>query len=363
MSILVTKSSIPPFEEFIEEIAPLWDTRWITNMNVKHQELEQQLISFMEIENISLFTNGHLALESLLKALGLEGEVITTPFTFVSTTHAIVNAGLTPVFCDIDPLTYTIDVHSIESLITDKTCAILAVHVYGNVCDVEALEYIGKKYDIKILYDAAHAFGVSYKGKGIGSYGDASMFSFHATKVFNTIEGGAIATHDEHLKEILEKIKNFGINGPEDTVLVGINAKMNEFQASMGICNLRHIDEYITKRQRVVETYNSFLSSINGIKLQPDQKNVVSNYGYYPIVIDGFYKEREEIVKQLNEKDIFPRKYFYPLTSEMSCYKQKYSSGKTPVALSISEKILCLPLYPDLHYEEVEKICGIILES
>lgn len=257
--ILVTKSSMPPLEEYIDEIKDLWDTHWITNMGVEHKKLEGNLKKYLMVDGISLFSNGHMALEMAIQAMELEGEVITTPFTFASTTHAIVRNGLTPVFCDVNSNDFTIDVRKIEELITEKTTAILPVHVYGQVCDVEAIEKIAKKYNLKVIYDAAHAFGVKYKNKGIGSFGDASMFSFHATKVFNTIEGGAVCFQDEEFGLDLYRLKNFGIRNEEIVDSVGANAKMNEFQAAMGICNLRHVDEEIAKGKELLNVTENYL--------------------------------------------------------------------------------------------------------
>ena len=249
--IYVTRSSMPDIEEYVEEIRSIWDNHWLTNMGDKHIRFQKELKEYLQVENIELLTNGHMALELTLQALDLQGEVITTPFTFASTTHAIIRNGLTPIFCDIDPVTYTIDVEKIEELITERTSAIMPVHVYGNICNVEEIENLAKKYGLKIIYDAAHAFGETYKGQGIGGFGDASCFSFHATKVFNSIEGGAVTYHDKKLGADLYDLKNFGIHGPEEVSAVGANAKMNEFCAAMGLCNLRHIEEEIIKRQRV----------------------------------------------------------------------------------------------------------------
>jgi dTDP-4-amino-4,6-dideoxygalactose transaminase len=265
---------MPPLEEYIDEIKSVWETSWMTNMGKIHNQLEQELVKYLEVDNISLFTNGHLALELLLQAMNLEGEVITTPFTFASTTHAIVRNNLTPVFCDINKNDYTIDVTKIEELITDRTCAILPVHVYGNLCDIYEINRLAKKYDLKVIYDAAHAFGEKIDGQGIGNFGDASMFSFHATKVFNTIEGGAVCFKNDELVSKLNDMKNFGIRGPESCEFIGGNAKMNEFQAAMGICNLRHLKEEISKRKNVVDCYRQMLSNIKGIKLCIPQKDV-----------------------------------------------------------------------------------------
>lgn len=333
-------------------------------MGEKHKQLESDLKSYMSVDNIELFTNGHMALELTLQAMNLSGEVITTPFTFASTTHAIVRNGLTPVFCDIDPITFTIDTDKLEKLITDKTSAILPVHVYGNVCNIEEIERIAKKYELKVIYDAAHTFGETYKGKGIGSFGDASIFSFHATKVFNTIEGGAVCYKDEQLGKSLYELKNFGIHGPEEVSAVGANAKMNEFCAAMGICNLRHVDEEIEKRRKVVERYKEHLENIDGLQLNTVQSNVKSNYAYFPVIFDEkiFGKSREEVFEALAKEGIEARKYFYPLTNTFSAFNGKYDVNETPIALHISKKVLTLPLYADLSFDNVDKICEIVLK-
>ncbi|WP_239056047.1 DegT/DnrJ/EryC1/StrS aminotransferase family protein [Fusobacterium sp. IOR10] len=360
--ILVTRSSMPNYEEYCREIKDIWDSHWLTNMGIKHKTLEKELKEYLKVSEIKLFTNGHLALECILKAMKLQGEVITTPFTFASTTHAIARCGLTPVFCDINKDDYTMDASKIENLITDKTCAIVPVHVYGNVCNVYEIEKIAKKHNLKVIYDAAHTFGEEINGVGIGDFGDASMFSFHATKVFNTIEGGAVTYKDEKLNKILNDIKNFGITGPETVEYIGGNAKMNEFQAAMGICNLRHVDDEILRRKKVVEKYRERLGSRKGIKLSPIQDGVKSNYAYFPVVFDGYKYNRDEMFQLLQEKNIIPRKYFYPLINDFKCYQDKYSSNDTPVAKHISERVLTLPLYADLDLETVDKICDIILK-
>lgn len=304
-----------------------------------------------------------MALELSLQAMNLQGEVITTPFTFASTTHAIVRNGLTPVFCDINPDDYTIDVTKIESLITDKTCAIMPVHVYGNICNIDEIQKIADKYGLKVIYDAAHTFGVRYKGKGIGGFGDVSCFSFHATKVFNTIEGGAACFKDPEFGLDLYRLKNFGIRGPEVVDAVGANAKMNEFSAAMGICNLRHIEEEISKRKKVVDRYKEHLENIDGIKLSPVQDDVVPNYAYFPVVFDEkvFGSTRNEVFEKLAENDICARKYFYPLTNTFECFNGKFDVSKTPVALHISNRVLTLPLYADLPLGDVDRICNIII--
>lgn len=360
--ILVTRSSLPSLQEYMDEIAPIWETHRLTNMGPKHNELQKKLIDYLGVDRLDLFTNGHMAIELSLQALDLPkgSEVITTPFTFASTTHAIVRNGLTPVFCDIDPVTFTIDVTKIEELITENTSAILPVHVYGNVCDVETIDAIAKKYNLKVLYDAAHAFGVRYKGKGIGSFGDVSCFSFHATKVFNTIEGGAACFHDEDFGLDLYRLKNFGIRGPETVDAVGANAKMNEFCAAMGLCNLRHLSDELAKRKSVVQRYRERLEGVSGLQLNPIQPDVQQNCAYFPVVIDEkvFGATRDEVFSQLAEKDIVVRKYFYPLTNTFDCYKNRFDVSSTPVALGISNRVLTLPLYADLPDSKIDEICG-----
>lgn len=359
--IQVTRSSMSEINEYIEEIKELWDSHWLTNMGVKHKKLESELVKYMKVPNVTLFANGHLALECAIAALGLTGEVITTPFTFASTTHAIVRSGLIPVFCDIDPDNYTMDVTKLESLITEKTSAILPIHVYGNVCNIDVIEVIAKKHNLKIIYDAAHAFGITVNGRGIATYGDASIFSFHATKVFNTIEGGAVTFKNIMLTKKLNDLKNFGITNQESVEYVGGNAKMNEFQAAMGICNLRHIDAEIKKRKAVVERYIERLSKIDGIKLMQPQQGVKSNYAYFSVVFDGCRMGRDEIAEALANEKIFARKYFYPLTSSFKCYSSIFDSTQTPMAKYIADRVLTLPLYADLPLDDVDRICNIIL--
>ncbi len=362
--ILVTKSSMPELPEYIEEISELWDTHWLTNMGCKHQKLQQQLETYLDVDNVELLTNGHMALELSMQASNLSGEVITTPFTFASTTHAIVRNGLTPVFCDIDPVTFTIDASKIEELITDRTTAIVPVHVYGNICNIEEIERIAIKYGLKVIYDAAHAFGVTYKTKGIGSYGDISCFSFHATKVFNSIEGGAVCFKDSDFGKKLYKLKNFGIKNEEVVDGIGANAKMNEFCAAMGLCNLRHVDEEIKKRKLIVERYRQHLDNVEGIQLSPVQKDVKTNYAYFPVVFDekNFGASRNEVYEALAINNIFARKYFYPLTNTFECFHGKFNVYETPIALHISKRVLTLPLYSNLQLEDVDRICNIVLK-
>lgn len=364
-TILVTQTSMPPFEEYVNEIKDIWESHWLTNMGPKHNLLEKKLMEYLSVNHLSLFTNGHNALELTLQAMNLSGEVITTPFTFASTTHAIVRNHLEPVFCDINPDDYCIDVNKIESLITDKTSAIVPVHVYGNVCNIEAIETIAKRYGLKVIYDAAHTFGVRYKGRGIGEFGDASMFSFHATKVYNTIEGGAVCYQDEVLGRELYKLRDFGIKDAETVDGVGSNGKMNEFVAAMGLCNLCHVKEEIAKRKKVVDCYREHLSGIDGIQLPPIQNDVQSNYAYFPIVIDEkkFGATRNEVFEDLAKQNIHARKYFYPLTSSFDCFHGKYDIHKTPVAVYVSKRVLTIPLFADLKLEDVERISNIIKSS
>ena len=361
--INVTRSSIPEFEEYCNEIRSIWDSHWLTNMGEKHQRLEAELKEYLGVPNVALLTNGHLALENIIEAMELKGEIITTPFTFASTTHAIVRCGCTPVFCDIDPADYTIDAGKLESLITDKTVAIIPVHVYGNLCNVEEIDRIAKKHGLKVIYDAAHAFGVTKNGISSACFGDAAMFSFHATKVFNTIEGGALCFKDAALAQRIHDLKNFGIQGPEDVEYVGGNAKMNEFCAAMGLCNLRHLDGWIAERKLADERYWERLDGVPGIRLNAPQKGVRSNYAYFPVVFDGYKYDRDEVFDRLNAHGIVARKYFYPITNSFACYRGRpgFDPAATPVAAHIADCVLTLPLYAGLSTEDVDRICDIIL--
>lgn len=363
-SIKVTRSSMPTLDEYVDEIKDLWDSHWLTNAGEKHERLRELLRQYLGVRHIALFTNGHMAIELALQALGLtKGEVITSPFTFVSTTHAIVRSGLTPVFCDIDPTDFTIDASKIENLITDRTVAVLPVHVYGNICDIEKIQDIADRHGLKVIYDAAHTFGETCKGRGVGTYGDVSCFSFHATKVYNTIEGGAACFSDDALDDRLAQLRDFGIVDEEIVSYVGPNAKMHEFSAAMGICNLRHVDDEIAKREKVCERYRERLGGISGIQLNPIQKDVKPNYAYFPAVFDEsvFGAARDEIFDALKKNGIGARKYFYPITTELDCYNTKYDSSETPEALRISKRVLTLPMYADLDLTDVDRICDIIL--
>ena len=365
--ILVTRSSMPPVDEYVKEIQSLWESHWLTNMGDKHLDFEKQLKKKLGIENVALFVNGHSALECALEAMGLHGKVITTPFTFASTTHAIVRKGLEPIFADVKPDDYTINPECIERLIDSDTCAIVPVHVYGNLCDVDAIQQIADKNHLKVIYDAAHAFGVerfdlrTNKWESAATYGDASMFSFHATKVFNSVEGGAVCFRDPLLKPLLDQWKNFGITGSESVEYVGGNAKMNEFCAAMGICNLRHLDEEIEKRKKVAEAYFNELEGVCGLKIIIPPSNVKSNYAYMPVVFDNdFGATRDDVWRALADNGVGARKYFYPLTSDYYCYRGRFNSAFTPVARDVASKILTLPMYADLAIEDVKMICEIV---
>lgn len=361
--ILVTRSSMPSYEEYIEAIKPLWDTHWLTNMGVYHRELEEKLKTYLDVPELSLMVNGHMALELTIQAFDFpEGsEVITTPFTFISTTHAIVRNRLKPVFCDVKEEDGTIDETKIEELITERTVAILPVHVYGNVCNVEAIEQIAGKYNLKVIYDAAHAFGVTYRGKGIGSYGDASIFSFHATKVFNTIEGGAVSFGEHRIYDKLYNLKNFGIRGEEIVSEVGANAKMNEFCAIMGLLNLKRADYAIQERKKRYDYYLQCLKDVKGLIFLRHKGEATDNYAYLPVLIEDDYgKTRDELFDRLRENDIYARKYFYPLTSDQACFKNKFKKVNLKTARKLANEVMVLPLYEELGMESIDRICGII---
>ena len=368
MAINVTRSSLPDIEDYIEEIRPIFESHMLTNMGPVYKKFQHMLIEYLEVPYLSMFVNGHMALELAVQALDLKrdhGEVITTPFTFVSTTHAIVRNGLNPVFCDIKEDDYTLDPAKIESLITEKTVAIMPVHVYGNVCDVEAIDEIARKHGLKVIYDGAHAFAERYKGVGIGNFGDATMFSFHATKVFNSIEGGAIAFKEEKYRKPLHELKNFGIHNSEIVDSIGGNAKLDEFRAAMGICNLRRVEECMRKRKVVYDRYNERLKGVKGIRFCRTNPNATYNYAYYPLVFDReeFGRSRDDVYNQLLAHDVHARKYFYPAINELAVYRNVYNNSNTPIAHRISLNILTLPIYEELSLEDVDMICDIILNG
>jgi dTDP-4-amino-4,6-dideoxygalactose transaminase len=361
--INVTKSFLPPIDEFKTYMDKIWENNWLTNNGEFHNEFEKELLKHLKIPYCTLFSNGHSALDIAIKALNLKGEIITTPFTFASTTHAITMNGLIPKFCDISVEDYNIDTSKIEGLINKKTCAIMPVHVFGTPCNVSELDRISQRYNLPIIYDAAHCFGVELDGQSIGNFGNISMISFHATKVFNSIEGGLLTYSEEGLKHIFNCLKNFGITGPETVEAVGMNAKMNEFQAAMGLLNLKYIDSEIIERKRVANTYRNLLSGVKGIKLLQEKENIKYNYSYFPILIDEKVLgcTRDYIYEKLRDFNVITRKYFYPLVTEYECYKGKYNTEDVPNAKYVADRILTLPIYGKLTNEEVERICLIIL--
>lgn len=361
--ILVTQAFLPDYEEYIEAIKPLWESHWITNMGKYHQELEKKLKDYLEVPNLSLMVNGHMALELTIQAMNFPkgSEIITTPFTFISTTHAIVRNDLKPVFCDIKTTDGTIDENKIEPLISNKTVAILPVHVYGNICNIEAIQHLAQKYHLKVIYDAAHAFGTKYKDKGIGNYGDASIFSFHATKIFNTIEGGAVSFQNDKFYNKLYNLKNFGIRNEESIVSVGANAKMNEFAAIMGLCNLKHITQIIKERESLYKEYQSNLYNIDGIRIFEKNLYVKSNYAYFPIVVeDNFPITRDGLYHLLRKNNYFARKYFYPLTSDTVCYQHCFERKHLVNARELAQKVLVLPFYEKIGEDNIQKLLSIL---
>ncbi len=361
--ILVTRTSMPSYEEYIEAIKPLWDSHWLTNMGQYHRQLEKELEQYLDVPEVSLTVNGHMALELAIQSFDFpEGsEVITTPYTFISTTHAIVRNRLQPVFCDVKELDGTIDETKIEALITPKTVAILPVHVYGNICNVEEIQRIADKYQLKVIYDACHAFGERYNGRGIGNFGDVSVFSFHATKVFNTIEGGAVVCPNHELYEKLYNLKNFGIRGEELVVSVGANAKMNEFSAIMGLCNLKHIEDAISNRKTIYEHYRQRLEIIDNIRTIEAGVPENKNYAYLPVEITGSVSGlRNDIYDTLKDNHIHARKYFYPITSDQACFRNKYKNDELENARRLSTNVLVLPIYEGLEIRDVDRIIEII---
>lgn len=384
-NIFVTQPLLPPIDDFIQETKDIFDSKWLTNGGSKHEELEDSLRKYLNVNAIALTSNGHAALELALQAYDLKHlekstkEVITTPFTFISTTHSIIRSGLKPVFADVDPNTCCITPETIEPLINENTVAIMPVHVYGNICDVEGIGALAKKYNLKIIYDAAHTFGVEIEiegeTRGVGSFGDASIFSFHATKVFNTIEGGAVCLPDSSLHKKITSLKDFGIRygEPDHIDYIGANAKMNEFQAAMGLCNLRQVDDAIEKRNLIANLYREKLGSINGVKLptysESKQRIFKRNDAYMPVIFDQevFGKQfRDTVMEELKKENIFSRKYFYPLANDAECFQGEFSSdglngsNPTPVAHKIANEVLTLPIYSTLEHSDVERICKII---
>lgn len=362
--INVTQPFLPPLEEFTEYLEKIWGSKWLTNNGPFHQELENKLCEYLGVKYISLFSNGTLALVTALQALRITGEVITTPFSFVATTHAIWWNNIKPVFVDIESATFNLDPDKIEAAITPKTTAILPVHVYGNPCNVKRIQEIADAYGLKVIYDACHTFGVTVNTIPVLNFGDLSVMSFHATKVYNTFEGGAIVCHDEATKKRIDNLKNFGFVDETTVVAPGINAKMNEVQAAMGLLQLKYIDKSIEKRKEIAMQYRENLKKIPGLSILEDGPGTRHCYSYFPVLIDHekFGKTRDEVYEELKKQNIFGRRYFYPLISQFPTYRGLDSAkpGKMPVAEKITETVLCLPIYPDINELIINNISDII---
>ena len=365
--VYVTQPALPPLEEFTVYLKQIWDTKILTNNGPFHQQFEKELADYLGVKYLSVFANGTLALVTALQSMRITGEVITTPFSFVATTHSLWWNNIKPVFVDIEPEYFTMDPEKIEAAITPQTTAIMPVHVYGNPCRVEAMQKIADTYGLKIIYDAAHAFGVTIHGNSVLNYGDLSILSFHATKTFNTIEGGAIICHDEKTKKRIDFLKNFGFADEVTVVEPGINAKMNELQSAYGLVQLKHVDEYIAKRKTIAELYRNELKDINGIKVLNDIESIRHSYTYFPILIDEneYGESRDEVYERLKRKNIYGRRYFYPLISQFPTYRGLPSAKaeNLPVASKIAEQVICLPIFPEIDEEIVEIICGILIEK
>ncbi|MBR5281512.1 MAG: DegT/DnrJ/EryC1/StrS family aminotransferase [Alistipes sp.] len=365
--ITVTAPLLPPLEEFTEYLKEIWDNKWITNNGQFHKQLEKDLAEYLGVPYVSLFTNGTLPLLTALQALRITGEVITTPYSFVATTHCIWWSGCKPVFVDIDPATGNIDPEKIEAAITPKTTAIMPVHVYGKPCDTERIQEIADKYGLKVIYDAAHAFGVKVDGKSILNAGDMSTLSFHATKVYNTLEGGAMIMHDEVTKKRIDYLKNFGFAGETEVIAPGINSKVDEVRAAYGIINLRQVDAAIEARHQVAIKYREALRGIEGLSYMEDMPGVRHNYSYFPIFIDAekFGMTRDELYFKMKEANVLGRRYFYPLISEFSTYRGLPSAGKEnlPNAHKMADSVICLPMHHELSEEDIERTLNSILNK
>jgi len=365
--IYVTRPLLPPLDDVRARLEEVWRSQWLTNWGDQHARLERALTDRLGVAQLSLFNNGTIALLVAIRALDLRGEVITTPFTFPATPHALAWTGVTPVFADIDPVRLTIDPARVEALITPRTTAILGVHVYGVPCDVEALAAVAARHGLRLLYDGAHAFGVRCGGRGIGTFGDATMFSFHATKLFHTAEGGAIACADAALRHRIERQKNFGIAGQELVECVGINGKMNELQAALGLSVLAGMDVEIDQRRAILAIYQERLGGVRGLTLMPELPGVENSYQYCAVRIDGsrFGRSRDEVQQTLKTYNVFARKYFYPLCSDYDCYRDLPSADPAclPVARLAASQVLCLPLYGSLEPSAVCTICDIMLSN
>ncbi len=363
-NIYVTQPSLPSLDEFEMYLKEIWNSKWLTNNGPFHQKFEAALCNYLGVKHISLFSNGTLALITALQTLRITGEVITTPFSFVATTHALWWNGIKPVFADIEPNTFNIDPLKIEAAISPHTTAILPVHVYGNPCKIDEIQKIADTYGLKVIYDAAHTFGAKMNGTAICDYGDLSVLSFHATKVFTTFEGGAIVCHDEKIKKRIDFLKNFGFADEVTVVAPGINAKMNEIQSAIGLLQLKYVDEYIEKRKKVAEIYQDELDKIKGIRLLYNMERARNNYSYFPILIDTkkYGKTRDEVYDYMKQNGIYTRRYFYPLISEFPTYKglPSASADNLPVAWQVSKEVLCMPIYPELEHDKVYRICNLL---
>jgi len=363
-NITVTSPLLPNLDEFHELLKDIWDRKWITNNGHYHQMLEQALAEYLKVPYISLFTNGTLPLLTALQALRISGEVITTPYSFVATTHALWWNGIKPVFVDIEWETGCMDPNKIEAAITPKTTAIMPVHVYGKPCNVKAIQEIADKYGLKVIYDAAHAFGVEQDGVSLMNYGDMSTLSFHATKVYNTIEGGAMVMHDEKTKQRIDYLKNFGFAGETEVVGPGINSKMDEMRAAYGLLNLKQVDDAIETRHQVAIRYREALKDVDGIEYWNDLPGVKHNYSYFPIFVHQktYGMTRDDLYFKLKEQGIFARRYFYPLISDFSTYRGLPSATKEnlPVANEMAREVICLPMHHALSEDEVDRIIKLI---
>lgn len=357
--ILVTSPLLPPLEELMSSLHEIWDSKWITNNGLFHRRLEHALQEYLGVRYLSLFTNGTLPLMVALQAMRITGEVITTPYSFVATAHALWWNGIKPVFVDVDANTGNMDPSKIEAAITPQTTAIMPVHVYGQPCDVEAIQFIADKYGLKVIYDAAHAFGVEVNGKSILEFGNMATLSFHATKTYNTIEGGALVCRDEKTKQRIDYLKNFGFAGETEVVAPGINAKMDEVRAAYGLLNLKYVDEAIAGRKSVVQCYRTHLKNVEGIRCFLENESVRYNYSYFPIFIDAekYGRTRDELYFELRKYNIYGRRYFYPLISSFSTYRGLSSASRDnlPNAYRMAEEVICLPLHHELSEEDVEK--------
>ncbi|MFV0266103.1 MAG: DegT/DnrJ/EryC1/StrS family aminotransferase [Draconibacterium sp.] len=362
--VFVTQPALPGLEEFIPYLEQIWENKILTNNGPFHQELEKDLSKFLGVPYISLFTNGTLALVTALQVLRITGEVITTPYSFVATSHSLLWNNIKPVFVDIDPIFCNLDPEKIESAITPKTTAILPVHVYGNPCHIERIQEIADIYGLKVIYDAAHAFGVKYQQQSIGLYGDLSIFSFHATKVFNTMEGGAIVCHDQATKRRIDFLKNFGFADETKVMAHGINSKMNEMQAALGLLQLKHHSQNVQKRKVIYETYSRELKAIDGLSYLSLPQNTETNYAYFPIFVDEkeYGISRDQLYQKLKDYNIYGRRYFYPLISEFPMYKglDSASPGNLKVAQKVASQVICLPIFPDLSLDSVTHIAKVL---